>query len=89
MVDKSEAIKAMQKLEKELRKSGKNETADFFKKAIDTVKGEADTEKLKQFLEQICSSGAMSQYANFSYTEDMLFDDVYNKAKMLLINISK
>ena len=84
MIDKSIVIEVIGNLEAELRKSGKNETADFFRKAIITITVETDQSKLREILEQLCSSGAMTQYANFSYSEDVLFGKVYEEAKKLL-----
>ena len=84
MVDKSKLTDSLVKLEVELRNSGKIDTADFFEKFVITITSETDAKKLKQLLEQICSSGAMSQYANFSFAEDELFDDCFEEAKKLL-----
>lgn len=81
MNDKTKVIGAIERLESELRKSGKNETADFFKKAIGSIKDETDQSKLQEFILRLCSSGAISQYANFTHFEDMLFDRVYEEAK--------
>ncbi len=84
MIDKSKLTNALAKLESELRKSGKGDTANYFEKSIVTIASETDANKLKQLLDQICSSGAMSQYANFSFREDELFDDCFEEAKKLL-----
>lgn len=84
MIEKSKLTNSLVKLEEELRNSRKVDTADFFEKYIVTITSETDAKKLKQLLEQICSSGAMSQYANFSFREDELFDDCFKEAKNLL-----
>lgn len=84
MINKSRLINSMKTLEVELRKAGKIDTADFFKKSIVTINSELDPEVLKQLLEQICASGAISQYANFSYREDELFDECFEEAKHLI-----
>lgn len=84
VIDKSNLTQALVKLDAELRKSGKIETAEFFNKAITTVNSEIDLENLKEFLRQLCSSAAITQYADFSYSEDVLFDDVFEEAKRLL-----
>ena len=84
MVDNSKVVAALERLEAELRKSGKDETASFFRRAIVTIDNQSDEIKLKEFLSQLCSSGAMSQYADFSYSEDVLFDKVYEESTKLL-----
>lgn len=84
MIDKSNLTRALGKLDAELRKSGKIETAEFFNKAITTVNSEIEVGNLKEFLRQLCSSAAITQYADFSDFEDVLFDDVYEEAKKLL-----
>jgi hypothetical protein len=84
VIDKSKLTRALERLEAELLKSGKIETAEFFNKAITTVDSKIHQENLKEFLGQLCSSAAITQYADFSYSEDKLFDEVYEEAKKLL-----
>lgn len=89
MIDKVKLINSLAKLESELRKTGRDGTADFFEKSIVTIKLETDANKLKQILEQICSSGAMSQYVNFSYREDELFDDCLKRLRSCFLCLSE
>ena len=84
MIDKSTVTKSIENLEVELRKSGKSETANFFCKVRMTINVETDQNALREVLNQLCSSGAMTQYANFSYTEEVLFENVFEEAKKLL-----
>lgn len=85
MVKREKLIDCLRNLELELRKSGKNETANFFEKAATTVGNESDSDILREFLRQLCSSRAMTQYANFSIAEEQLFDQCYEEAKSILI----
>lgn len=84
MIDKSKLTDSLIRIELELRNSKKNETADFFKKTVAMVSSETDKKKLRTLLEQVCSSGAMTQYANFTYQEEQLFDECFDNAKELL-----
>ncbi|WP_282167148.1 hypothetical protein [Shewanella japonica] len=84
MIDTSKLIDAIEKLENELRNSGKEATANFFLKAINTITNETNENKLKSFLEQLCSSASMSQYANFSFREDELFDKLFEEAQKVM-----
>ncbi len=86
MIDKSKTIEAIKKLEMALRSSG-NKAADFFGNMATTINTETDSTKLQECLEQLCSSGAITQYSNFLYSEDVLFDAVYEEAKKLLQSI--
>lgn len=88
MIDKSTLTKVIENLEVELRKSGKSETADFFSKIIITVNMETDQNVLREIFNQLCSSGSMAQYANFSYSEEVLFENVFEEAKKLLAEIT-
>ena len=67
-------LKALRIFETELRDSGKNETADYVLSHIDTIETEKDKTRFQDCLEKICSAGAMSQYANFTFKEDELFE---------------
>ncbi|MEC4729110.1 hypothetical protein HWQ46_26765 [Shewanella sp. D64] len=87
MIDTLKLIDAIKKLENELRNSGKEATANFFLKAIDTIINETNNKKLKIFLELLCSSGSVSQYANFSFHEDELFDKIFEEAQKIIVKI--
>lgn len=84
MIDKSNLIICLERLELELRKSGKIDTADFFAKQSFVISQAMSADELRDVLDQLRGSGAMAQYANFSYREDQLFDDCYKEAKRLL-----
>lgn len=84
MRDKSPLINHLKILDLELRKSGKSETANYFEKSIFMISQETDKKELKKLLEQLCSSGAISQYANFTHNEEQLFDKCYEEGKQLL-----
>jgi len=84
MIDKSKLIICLDRLELELRKSGKIDTADFFAKQSVVISQAMSADELRDVLDQLRGSGAMAQYANFSYKEDQLFDDCYKETKRLL-----
>ncbi len=84
MTDRSILTNSLKRLEEELRRSGKIETANFFNKSITTITFETDDNVLRELLKQLCNSGAMIQYANFSFKEEQLFDKSYDEAKKLL-----
>lgn len=88
MIDKSTLTKVIESLEVELRKSGKSETAGFFSKIIITVNMETDQNVLREIFNQLCNSGSMAQYANFSYSEEVLFENVFEESKKLLTEIT-
>ena len=84
MIDKSKLIICLDRLELELRKSGKIDTADFFSKQSFVIRHTMSADELRDILDQLRASGAIAQYTNFSYKEDQLFDDCYKEAKRLL-----
>ena len=75
---------ALEKLEAELSASGKADTAAFFQGTRLKIDNEANPKKLKAHLQELCSSGSISQYANFSHHEDQLFDHCFEAAQSLL-----
>lgn len=87
MIDKSKLVVCLGKLEVELRKSGKTDTAGFFYRFISVITQSSNVDELRGMLEQLIHSGAMAQYANFSHKEDQLFDECYEEAKQLLASI--
>jgi hypothetical protein len=82
--DRVNLISSIEKLYLELQHSEKIETAKFFSSAIYTIKTEKDQEKFQIFLNQLCSSGAIVQYADFSYSEEALFNKIFSEAEKLL-----
>jgi len=84
MIDKSKLIDSLQNLKAELSCSGKSDTADFFNNSMVSITAETNQTSLKKLLEQICSSGSMTQYASFTFKEEQLFDECFDEAKKLL-----
>ncbi len=70
-----------------LHEAGKISTAEYFisvKKKILTTNNNA---KMKVVLKRLMSSGAMSQYANFSFKQDQIFDKISDLAENMYKNI--
>lgn len=84
MIDTSELIILLERLELELRKSGKIDAADFFAKQSSSITQAVSADELRGILDLLRCSGAMAQYVNFSYREDQLFDDCYEEVRRLL-----
>jgi hypothetical protein len=77
-------IKDLKILVSELRNNGKNETADYFDNHASIIEKETESSRLRESLQQLCGSAAITQYANFTYHEEAIFDKCYENAKNLL-----
>ncbi len=80
---REELMAALDEIILSLNESGKQATAEHFstiKNQILAIKNNAD---LKVILNKLMSSGAISQYANFNFKQDQLFENIFNKAKKL------
>lgn len=84
MVSKHDLVGALEKLEQELRSTDRSGTADFFRRMISSVMAVDNPVKLKELLSQLCSSGTIAQYADFSLKEELLFAAIYDEAEKLL-----
>ena len=80
---KQTLIDTLDAMTEELQRSGKSETASFFAKAKEKVSSECNGNQgeLKEVLTGLETSGAMTQYANFSAHEEALWEKVYEAAK--------
>jgi hypothetical protein len=79
---KNQLENLLTELATELQVSGKPETANFFlliKEDISNANGIIDLQKI---LDQLMSSGAITQYADFSFKQESLFNKIYEAAKM-------
>jgi hypothetical protein len=74
---------ALEKLASDLEASGKLETAKSFRDIIVNLSEADNIDSCKESLERLTNSGAISQYANFSYKQDELFDVVFDEARKL------
>lgn len=83
---KQQLIEALQALAGELRKNGKQQTADFFIKAGADISSERDENKesLLELFKRLQTSGAMVQYADFTAKEEKLWNRVHDLASELL-----
>ena len=88
MIDSSSLLQSLGTLEDELRASGKQETADFFKNVRGDLSNASGATEVVSILKRLYQSAAITQYANFSLKEDEYFDQCYEKAKVLLSRIS-
>lgn len=79
---KSRLVKTLEALSAVLEKSGKKDTAKFFHTTSESVESDCngDQRELLELLKRLKSSGAITQYANFSALEEQLWDEVYNSA---------
>ena len=66
-----------------LRGSGKSEPADYFEGLLNRIMHPSTEAYKEEALQQIISSGRMSDMANFTADEDKLFDLAYEEAKKL------
>mgnify|MGYP003674236804 CR=1 FL=1 len=74
---------ALEELVSDLDASGKQETAKSFRDIIVKLSEAESIDSCNESLEKLTNSGAISQYANFSYKQDELFDVVFDEAKKL------
>ena len=77
---KMDLINSLNALALELKKSKKTDTSNFFNNLAKQL--ESDTDVLDT-LERIINSGSITQYANFSSAEDLIFEKIHNIAKKL------
>lgn len=84
---KEDLIAALNDIALSLTTTGKQDTAKYFLSIKDKILTVSDNNKLKKILTQLMSSGSITQYANFSYNEEVLFDRVYEAAKQYLTKL--
>lgn len=77
-------IEAINDFSIELESSGKSDTSIFFKNTSDKIKNVTDEKEARKILEHLMSSGSLSQYADFTYKEDQLFDAIIDEAEKLV-----
>jgi hypothetical protein len=65
----------------DLQASGKQETAQFFLTTKETILNTKNITELNEILEQLMSSAAMTQYGDFSFKQEALFNKIYEAAK--------
>lgn len=87
MLEMKKLVDSIMELESELRNSGKHKTADFFNSVQFDIESAENSIQLKKVIEQYCSSGAITQYADFSFREEELFDKSFAEAQRLLLVI--
>ncbi|TKY81340.1 hypothetical protein R0L47_13035 [Pectobacterium polonicum] len=87
MTISNELIVSLENLIVELNKSGKNETANFFveKLRLLTCLELSVDDKIK-IIEELSRCRAMAQYANFTYYEESVLDDLINIINFQLKN---
>ena len=73
---------ALDKLVQELNASGKQEVANYFISLRQQVNTD-NIADLSKTLEQLMSLGTIVQYADFSYKQEVMLEDVYEAAKLL------
>ena len=83
MFSSKNLMTALEKLASDLEASGKSETAKSFRDIIVNISEAENIDGCKESLEKLTNSGAISQYANFSYKQDELFDVVFDEARKL------
>lgn len=84
IINRSGIILALENLSFELNKSGKKRTADYFCKKTELILSSSSEEDIKHVCQELLSSGAISQYADFSYKEDKLFDVIFEEINKIL-----
>ena len=82
MKDTEELQNAIKELCIELKNTRKAETANYFYSLIEKMINSKD-DVLKENLKHIINSGSITQYANFTHKEDMLFQKIHKIAKAL------
>jgi len=66
-----------------LRSTGKSEPANYYEGLLNRIKAPSNDADREEALQQIISSGKISDMANFTIEEDRLLDIVYEEAKKL------
>jgi len=80
MKDTTLLIDLLEKLASSLENSNKSDTAKFFSDKAKLIGAVSSDKELENICHELSSSGAISQYANFSYKEDEMFDLIYQRA---------
>jgi len=78
-----ELEKRINDLSSKLRKSGKDRIASYFENLLERIISPANDSDKQDALQQIISSGKISDLANFDNEEDRLHDLVYEEAKKI------
>jgi len=84
MKDKTPLINLLKKLAHSLEEANKVDTAKFFFNKANEISSASSDAELKGICQELSSSGVLSQYANFSYREDELFDLIYQRSIEML-----
>ncbi|VVH64209.1 hypothetical protein BSPLISOX_1876 [uncultured Gammaproteobacteria bacterium] len=77
-------VNSLDNLVEELNSSNKINTAKFFENISSQIKIEKHENDIKELLVQLSNSASISQYANFTFKEDCLFDEVFKEVGKLL-----
>ncbi|HYH01935.1 MAG TPA: hypothetical protein VEC37_02445 [Bacillota bacterium] len=80
MINQLESL--LVELATDLQKFGKQDTAKFFLTTKENILNTKNITDLKGVLEQLMSSGAITQYADFSFKQEALFNKIYEAAKV-------
>lgn len=84
MIGRSSVANCLGDVRDELLASGKSKTAVFFEDCAQKIVVAKDNDELEEVLEIVCSSGAIIQYANFSFKEERVFKVCLAEAEKLL-----
>ena len=74
---KQELITSLKRLAIELERSGKSDTSRFFSGIADQLEGDID---VTEVLDKLVGSGSIAQYANFSSSEDSIYEEIHRYA---------
>ncbi|CAB5505922.1 hypothetical protein [uncultured Gammaproteobacteria bacterium] len=77
-------VNYLDNLVEELNSSNKINTANFFENISSQIRVETPEYTIKELLVQLNHSASISQYANFTFKEDCLFDEVLKEVEKLL-----
>ena len=72
--------KLLDKLVSDLNLSNKSKTAIFFNSLSVDLKEKTN---ISEVLDKILNSFSISQYANFTYKQDEIFDEIFDEAKKI------
>jgi len=80
-------VNSLDNLAEELNRSNKIDTAKFFENISSQIKVAKHEYAIKELLIQLSNSASISQYANFTFKEDYLFDEILKEIERFLCQL--
>ena len=66
----------------DLKKSGKQDTANFFMSINNKIENTNNREELKEIFNQLMSSASIIQYGDFSFKQEEIFNKIFTESRL-------